>query len=136
MKAIIWTKYGSPDGLQLQEIVKPVLQDDEVLVHIHATSVTAGECEMRRLQLPLMLSLPMRLYAGLLRPKRIPILGQELAGEVVEVGKDVKSWKTGEQVFGTTSFGFGAYIEYICIKYVRSISTPIPASMERFFSVD
>ena len=115
MKAMIWTKYGSPDGLQLQEIVKPVPQDDEVLVRIHATSVTAGDCEMRRLQLPLMLSFPMRLYAGLLRPKRIPILGQELAGEVVEVGKDVKSLKKGDQVFGTTGFGFGAYAEYICL---------------------
>jgi NADPH:quinone reductase-like Zn-dependent oxidoreductase len=88
MRAMVWTKYGSPDGLQLQEIERPVPQDDEVLVRIHATSVTAGDCEMRRLQLPLMLSFPMRLYAGLLRPKRIPILGQELAGEVVEVGKD------------------------------------------------
>jgi NADPH:quinone reductase-like Zn-dependent oxidoreductase len=85
---MVWTKFGSPDGLQLQEIERPVPQDDEVLVRIHATSVTAGDCEMRRLQLPLMLSFPMRLYAGLLRPKRIPILGQELAGEVVEVGKD------------------------------------------------
>jgi 2-desacetyl-2-hydroxyethyl bacteriochlorophyllide A dehydrogenase len=115
MKAMIWTKYGSPDGMQLQEIVKPVPRDDEVLVRIHATSVTAGDCEMRRLQLPLMLSLPMRLYAGLFRPKRIPILGQELAGEVVEAGKDVKSLKRGDQVFGTTGFGFGAYAEYICL---------------------
>lgn len=115
MKAMIWTKYGSPNGLQLQEIVKPVPQDDEVLVRIYATSVTAGDCEMRRLQLPLMLSFPMRLYAGFIRPKRIPILGQELAGEVVEVGKDVKSLKAGDQVFGTTGFGFGAYAEYICL---------------------
>ena len=115
MKAMIWTKYGSPDGLQLQEMVKPVPQDDEVLVRIHATSVTAGDCEMRRLQLPLMLSFPMRLYAGFIRPKRIPILGQELAGEVVEVGKDVKFFKQGDQVFGTTGFGFGAYAEYICL---------------------
>lgn len=115
MKAVVWTKYGSPDGLQLQEIVKPAPQDDEVLVRIHATSVTAGDCELRRLQLPLMLSFPMRLYAGLLKPKRIPILGQELAGEVVEVGKDVKSFKKGDQVFGTTGFGFGAYAEYICL---------------------
>lgn len=115
MKAIVWTKYGSPDGLQLQEIERPVPQDDEVLVRIHATSVTAGDCEMRRLQLPLMLSFPMRLYAGFLRPKRIPILGQELAGEVVEVGKDVTSLKTGDQVFGTTGFGFGAYAEFICL---------------------
>lgn len=115
MKAIVWTKYGSPDGLQLQEIEKPVPRDNEVLVKVHATTVTAGDCEMRRLQLPLMLSFPMRLYAGLLKPKRIPILGQELAGEIEEVGKDVKSFKKGDQIFGTTGFGFGAYVEYICL---------------------
>ena len=115
MKAVIWTKYGSPDGLQLRDVEKPTPKDNEILVKIHATSVTAGDCEMRRLELPLMLSLPVRLYAGFLRPKRIPILGQELAGEVVEVGKNVASYKVGDQVFGTTGFGFGAYAEYICL---------------------
>ena len=100
---------------KLQEVEKPVPNDDEILVKIHATTVTAGDCEMRRLELPLMLSFPVRLYAGLLRPKRIPILGQELAGEVEEVGKNVKSFNVGDQVFGTTGFGFGAYAEYICL---------------------
>ncbi len=115
MKAIVWTKYGPPDGLQLQEVEKPVPKEDEVLIKIHATTVTAGDCEMRRLELPLMLSFPVRLYAGFLRPKRIPILGQELAGEVEEVGQHVKSFKSGDQVFGTTGFGFGAHAEYICL---------------------
>lgn len=115
MKAIIWTKYGSPDGLQLKEIEKPTPKDNEVLIKIHASSVTAGDCEMRRLELPLMLSFPMWLYAGFLKPKRITILGQELAGEVVEVGRNVTSYKVGDQVFGTTGFGFGAYAEYICL---------------------
>jgi 2-desacetyl-2-hydroxyethyl bacteriochlorophyllide A dehydrogenase len=115
MKAIVWTKYGPPDGLKLQEVEKPVPKDDEILIKIHATTVTAGDCEMRRLELPLMLSFPVRLYAGLLKPKRIPILGQELAGEVEEVGKNVNSFKVGDQVFGTTGLGFGAYAEYICL---------------------
>ncbi len=70
---------------------------------------------MRRLKLPLMLSFPVRLYAGFIKPKRIPILGQELAGEVEEVGVNVKSFQKGDQVFGTTGFGFGAYAEYICL---------------------
>lgn len=115
MQAIVWTKYGSPDGLQLQDVEKPVPQDDEILIKIQATTVTAGDCEMRRLQLPLMLSFPMRLYAGFLRPKRITVLGQELAGEVEAVGQQVTSFKKGDQVFGTTGFGFGAYAEYICL---------------------
>ena len=115
MKAIIWTKYGPPEGLQFQEVEKPVPKDDEILIKVHATTVTAGDCEMRRLELPLMLSFPMRLYAGIIRPKRLLILGQELAGEVEDVGAQVKSYKKGDQVFGTTGFGFGAYAEYICL---------------------
>lgn len=115
MKAIVWTKYGSPDGLQLKDVEKPVPKDDEILIKIHATTITAGDCEMRRLELPLMLSFPVRIYAGFIAPKRIPILGQELAGEVAAVGANVKSYKVGDQVFGTTGFGFGAYAEYICL---------------------
>lgn len=115
MKAIVWTKYGSPDVLQLRTVEKPTPRDNELLIRIHATTVTAGDCEMRRLELPLMLSFPMRLYAGLLRPKRIAVLGQELAGEVEAVGKAVQSFKAGDRVFGTTGFSFGAYAEYICL---------------------
>jgi len=115
MKAIVWTKYGPPDVLQLQEVEKPIPKEDEVLIRIYATTVTAGDCEMRRLELPLMLSFPVRLYAGFLRPKRITILGQELAGEVEEIGQGVKSFKKGDRVFGTTGFGFGAYAEYVCL---------------------
>jgi 2-desacetyl-2-hydroxyethyl bacteriochlorophyllide A dehydrogenase len=115
MKAVVWTKYGPPEVLKLQEVEKPVPKDNEVLIRIVATTVTAGDCEMRRLELPLMLSFPVRLYAGLLRPKRITILGQELAGEVESVGKKVNSFKVGDQVFGTTGFGLGAYAEYICL---------------------
>lgn len=115
MKAIVWTKYGSPEGLQLREVEKPAPKENEILVRIHAATVTAGDCEMRRLQLPLMLSFPMRVYAGFLRPKRISVLGQELAGEVVEVGKDVTAYQVGDRVFGTTGFRFGAYAEYICL---------------------
>jgi len=115
MKAIVWTKYGPPDGLKLQEVEKPIPEDNQVLVKIHATTVTAGDCEMRRLQLPLSLSLPVRIYAGMGKPKRIRILGQEFAGEVSAIGRNVTAYKVGDQVFGTTGFGFGAYAEYICL---------------------
>jgi len=129
MKAVIWTKYGSPEGLKLQEVEKPVPRQDEILIRIHAGSVTAGDCEIRRLELPLMLSFPIRLYAGLRRPRRIRILGQELAGVVEEVGPDVSSYTPGDRVFGTTGFGFGAYAGYICLPANPGDAEGVLASM-------
>ncbi len=114
MKAIVWTKYGSPDGLQLQEIEKPTIKDGEILVKVHASTVTAGDCEMRSLKFPFWLSLPMRVWVGFTKPRK-NILGQELSGEVVEVGSSVTRFKPGDPVFGTGGFGYGAYAEYICL---------------------
>jgi 2-desacetyl-2-hydroxyethyl bacteriochlorophyllide A dehydrogenase len=115
MKAMVWTKYGPPDVLQLKEVEKPTPRDDEVLIRIFATTVTAGDSEARALQLPFWLSLLIRAYVGLLKPTRITILGQELAGEVEAVGKDVSLFKTGDRVFAATGFGFGSYAEYKCL---------------------
>jgi NADPH:quinone reductase-like Zn-dependent oxidoreductase len=115
MRAIVWTKYGSPDGLQLQEVEKPTPKDDEVLVKVFATTVTAGDCEMRSLKIPFLFRLPLRLYGGLIKPRRIPILGQELSGEIESVGKNVTLFNKGDQVFATTGLGFGAYAEYKCL---------------------
>jgi NADPH:quinone reductase-like Zn-dependent oxidoreductase len=115
MKAIVWTKYGPPDGLQLEEVEKPTPKANEVLVRIVATTVTAGDCEMRSLKFPFWLWIPIRFYVGLRKPKRITILGQELAGEIEAVGKDVKLFKEGDPVFATTGFGLGAYAEYKCL---------------------
>jgi len=114
MKAIVWTKYGPPDVLQLQEVDKPAPKEDEVLIRIFATTVYAGDCELRSLNLPRLMSLSMRVYVGLIRPTRITILGQELAGEIESIGQDVKLFKEGDQVFAHTGFGMGAYAEYIC----------------------
>jgi NADPH:quinone reductase-like Zn-dependent oxidoreductase len=115
MKAIVWTKYGPPDVLQLKEVQKPIPKDNEVLIRVCATTVTAGDSEMRRLKIPILLRLPMRIYNGFSKPKKITILGQELAGEIESVGKAVKLLKKGDQVFATTGLGFGAYAEYICL---------------------
>ncbi|MEA4909394.1 MAG: NAD(P)-dependent alcohol dehydrogenase [Anaerolineaceae bacterium] len=115
MKAIVCTRYGPPDVLRLGEVEKPVPGANEVLIRIHATTVTAGDCEMRALKFPLWLSIPMRFYNGLVRPSRIKIIGQELAGEVAAVGKNVTAFRPGAAVFGTTGFNMGAYAEYITL---------------------
>jgi len=116
MKAIVWTEYGPPDVLQLKEVETPTPKEDEVLIRICATTVTAGDCEQRSLKLPIRYRLLMRAYVGLKTPKRITILGMELAGEIESVGKDVKLFKEGDQVFAATGFAdMGAYAEYICL---------------------
>ncbi len=115
MKAIVWTDYGPPDVLQLSEVEKPVPKDNEVLIKIFASTVTAGDCEMRALKFPFYLALPIRGYAGFRKPERISIIGQELAGEIESLGKDVKRFKVGDQVFGSTGFGKGTYCEYLCL---------------------
>ena len=116
MKAIVWTKYGPPDGLELREVEKPAPKDNEVLVRVHASTVTAGDIQLRGLKLPILLWLPARLFLGLMRPTRIKVLGQELAGQIVEVGKDVTRFGKGDQIFAWAGFRLGAYAEYICLR--------------------
>ncbi len=116
MKAIVWTAYGPPDVLQLTEVDTPTPKAHEVRIRIYATTVTTGDCEQRSLNLPFWLRLPMRAYVGLNRPKRITILGMELAGEIDAVGTDVTRFRNGDQVFAATGFArMGTYAEYICL---------------------
>ena len=112
MKAIIWTKFGPPDVLELQEVPKPQPKDNELLIKIHATTVTVGDCEMRRLEYPMLMSLVARMVVGFRKPTRITILGMELAGEVEKVGKDVTKFEPGDKIFAATGFiGTGACAE-------------------------
>lgn len=116
MKAIVWSEYGPPDVLQLQEVETPTPTEDQVRIRIHATTVTTGDCEQRSLDLPLWYALTLRAYAGLRRPTRLPILGMELAGEIESVGQDVRRFHKGDQVFAATGFlGMGTCAEYICL---------------------
>ena len=116
MKAMVWTAYGPADVLMLKEVETPAPQADEVLIKIYATTVTAGDCEQRSLKLPIWHRLPMRAYVGFNRPKRITILGMDLAGRIEAVGDDVKLFEVGDQVFATTGFvGMGTYAEYLSL---------------------
>jgi len=115
MKAIVWTAYGPPDVLQIKEVAKPTPKEHEVLIKVHAATVTAGDCEVRALKIPILYRLPLRLYVGFAKPQRLTILGQELAGEIAAVGKAVTRFKPGDQVFAATLLRFGAYAEYACL---------------------
>lgn len=114
MKAIVCTKYGKPDVLQLEEVKKPIPKENEILVKIYATTVTSGDCRVRSFNSPLLLWLPMRIVLGLRKPRK-SILGVELAGEVEDVGKNVTRFKKGDQLFAMTGMKFGGYAEYICL---------------------
>jgi len=131
MKAIVCTKYGPPEVLQLKEVKKPVPKDNEVLARIHASTVASGDIRLRSFTWAPWFWLPGRIMYGLIKPrKKIP--GNELSGEIEAVGKDITHFKKGDQIFGitwTTSFG-GANAEYICLRENEAAIKPVNMSFE------
>ena len=111
MKAVVYEKYGSPDVLELKEVEKPTPKDNEVLVKVAVTTVTVADSRARSFRVPLSFWIPARIALGIRKPKNA-ILGAELAGEIESVGKNVKKFKRGDQVFARTEYGFGAYAEF------------------------
>ena len=125
MKAMICTEYGSPDKLQLREVEKPVPKNEEVLIKIHASTATTASV-IGRTGKPYFV----RSFFGLTRPRK-PTLGQELAGEVESIGRDVRSFKVGDKVFGMTGAKFGAHAQYLCVKEESALT-----SMPRYCTFD
>jgi NADPH:quinone reductase-like Zn-dependent oxidoreductase len=114
MKAILCQKYGPPDVLELKEVAKPTPKDNEVLIQINATTVTSGDCRVRSFKSPILMWIPMRIVLGFRKPRN-PILGVELAGEIEAIGKDVKRFKKGDQIYALNGMRFGAHAEYTCL---------------------
>ncbi|MGE7586744.1 NAD(P)-dependent alcohol dehydrogenase [Peribacillus sp. NPDC101480] len=114
MKAMVCTKYGSPDVLELKDVAKPTPKENEVLVKVHAATVASGDIRVRSFKSPFLLWLPMRIFLGLRKPRK-PILGVELAGGIEETGSNVKKFKKGDQIFAMTGMNFGAHAEYTCL---------------------
>ena len=123
MKAIVYHKYGLPDVLKLEEVAKPIPRDNEVLIKVHAASVNDWDWGLLR-------GVPFvnRLMAGFPKPKKIKILGCDIAGRVEAVGKNVKQFQPGDEVFGDISkCGFGGFAEYVCA--LENVLTLKPSSM-------
>ncbi len=122
MKAVFYTQYGSPDVLKINNLDKPVPGENEVLIKIHATTVTATDCTFRKGEPRFS-----RLFTGITKPKN-QILGSEFAGEIETAGKQVKLFKEGDKVFGTTP-GYGSYVEYLCMNETKSTLALMPSNI-------
>lgn len=121
MKAVIYERYGPPEVVQIKEVEKPVPKDNEILIKVFATTVSATDCVFRKGEPKFS-----RLFTGLTKPKN-QILGSEFAGKIEETGNNVKTFKVGEKLFGTTP-GYGSYAEYICLPEDKSTLAKMPAN--------
>lgn len=128
MKAIAYSRYGSPEVLEQVDLPKPAPKPGEVLVRIRATSVTAGDYRARSLDMPSGFGLVGRLVFGLFRPRR-QVLGAEFSGLVEAVGNDVTRFKPGDRVFAYPGAGYGGYADYAVIAESAAIA-PMPANLE------
>lgn len=127
MRAAVYRRYGASDVVQLEDAEKPVPENNEILVRVHATTVCAADWRLRKAD-PFIIA---RLMNGLLRPTRINILGMEFAGTIEQMGENATRFSVGDHIFGSTGFKFGAHAEYVCISQDRQMATiPNNASPE------
>lgn len=121
MRAMVCTRYGPSEVLELKQLDKPVPKAGEILIKVHASTVTAGDCEIRSFKFPVLLWIPLRLFFGLRKPK-VNVLGQEFAGEVEALGSGQTLFKKGDRVYGATGLKLGAYAEYLCLSGSSAIA--------------
>jgi NADPH:quinone reductase-like Zn-dependent oxidoreductase len=114
MKAVICSKYGPPESLHIKEVEKPVPKNNEILVKVYASAVTAADCRVRGFNVPPSYWFLARLALGLTKPRK-PILGMDFAGEVEVIGEVVKKYKVGDMVYGLMGDRFGGYAQYLCL---------------------
>ena len=126
MKAVVYTKYGSPDVLQLKEVEKPIPKDDEVLIKVHAASINSWDWDMLTGK-----PLEYRLLSGLLKPKKTKILGCDIAGKIEAIGRNIKQFNPGDDVFGDLSEGFwGGFAEFVCARESQLTLKPTGMTFE------
>ena len=125
MRAICCTAYGGPEVLELKEVARPSPRKGQFLVRVRAATVTLGDCEVRGFRLPGWIWLPARLAIGIIRPRQ-PVLGMEIAGEVVQLGEGTTRFAIGDRVFGSTAFGMGAYADYTVVSSTAAVTTIPP----------
>lgn len=125
MKAVICTQYGPPEVLQLRDIEKPAPGDNDVLIKIHAATVTMGDCELRSLTLPLWTRVPLRIYMGYSKPRRF-IPGMEFSGVIEAVGRNVRAFREGDAVFGSGGMGMGGNAEFKCQRHTSALALKPP----------
>jgi len=129
MKAAVCTKYGAPEVLKITEVEKPTPKDDEVCNKFFAAGVTASDIFIRGSNIPMRFKIPMRIMVGITKPRR-PILGLVLAGKIESIGKNIKRFKIGDNVYGLAGFSFGAYAEYVCLNETDSTAGAIALKPE------
>ena len=128
MRAIVYTKYGTPDVLHTMDVEKPQPKDDEILIRVHAAEATKSDCELRSSKFAVKwFWLPLRIAMGVTKPRR-QVLGGYFSGEVAAVGRNVSKFKMGDQVFGSAGLRMGAYAEFMCLPANYTI-VPKPHNM-------
>jgi NADPH:quinone reductase-like Zn-dependent oxidoreductase len=121
MKAVVCPKYGPAEVLQLAEVNKPVPKENEMVIAVKASAVTASDIFIRSSDIPIRLQIPMRLMLGILRPRN-PVIGLVFSGIVQSAGNKIKKFAPGDEVYGMTGYNLGTYAEYVCIKETDSLT--------------